>query len=685
MGRLANGTWLLTGFLCLACGGGDVAGPPAPIAVVISPAADTLTVGARATFRATVSGATDTLVTWTLVEGPSAGALNTSGEYTASPTPGTFHIVASSDARPQSRDTAVILVVAAPSATISSSDSILDSRPGQSASVPFLAGAHYSWSVTGGTLTAGQGTQSITFTSGSPGTIGITCTVRNLADSAVTGSRQVAVVAGPVISSFSALHDSVTVGTGTKLTALFAHGTGTISPGIGAVTSGSPVDVGPFSPAYVGTQYTLTVTGFRGVAQSQSLTIVPVNPPVLAVFKPIGPFAPVGGHGYLWYGWNLDPGVTGSIQPGIGAVQPRQYVAATPVLTAPGALHYTLTVTNPGDSSVSDTATVTGVAPASGALVSINPMINARWNHTATLLDNGRVLIAGGETAPGLGVHPSETYDPVTGQFSLSDSLTGDGYAAVRLHDGRVLVVGTNSTEIYNPQSNKFSAGPQLSDSGYGLVHAAVLGDGRVLAIHAQACEVLDLSNGTSTVVGSISEYPWGLGVVSLVDGRVLVAGGDPYVDVGTAEIFDPASNRFSKTGPMHSSHYLGTYTRLADGRVLAAGGGAMGPSTTRGELFDPATGNWTLTGALAMPRYDATATLRGDAKVVILGGINQVGDTTEYDEVYDPVTELFTPFGETNVAEPTGHVDVMLGDGTVLLTGGSRYVTIVGEVRILR
>lgn len=210
--------------LGLACGGSEASGPsPAPVVVTVSPVRDTLTVGTQFALTATVAGTGDAEVTWTVLEGASGGTISATGEYTAGMTPGTYHVIASSKFRPESRDTATVLVVAAPNATISSTDSVVDTQAGITAGVPPLSGARYTWTVVGGTLTSGQGTQTITFTSGTPGTVALTCTVKNLADSAVTGTRQIAVVAGPVITSFSAPHDSVTVGTGSQLTAVFAQ------------------------------------------------------------------------------------------------------------------------------------------------------------------------------------------------------------------------------------------------------------------------------------------------------------------------------------------------------------------------------------------------------------------------------------------------------------------------------
>lgn len=107
---------------------------------------------------------------------------------------------------------------------------------------------------------------------------------------------------------------------------------------------------------------------------------------------------------------------------------------------------------------------------------------------------------------------------------------------------------------------------------------------------------------------------------VRLRDGRVLVADG---AYTASAELCDPAMNRWTPTGSMTVDRHSSTATLLRDGRVLVVGGqsgnGTGGPASA--EQYDPATGRWTSTGSLRTPRRDHTATLLADGTVLVVGG----------------------------------------------------------------
>ena len=106
----------------ISCGGSDSPGgtgpTPDPVVVVVTPARDTLTVSTAAAFSATVTGTSNTAVSWSVQEGASAGSVSPAGLFTASATPGTRHVIAASQESATGKDTAVVLVVAAPVATI---------------------------------------------------------------------------------------------------------------------------------------------------------------------------------------------------------------------------------------------------------------------------------------------------------------------------------------------------------------------------------------------------------------------------------------------------------------------------------------------------------------------------------------------------------------------------------------
>jgi RNA polymerase sigma factor (sigma-70 family) len=111
--------------------------------------------------------------------------------------------------------------------------------------------------------------------------------------------------------------------------------------------------------------------------------------------------------------------------------------------------------------------------------------------------------------------------------------------------------------------------------------------------------------------------------------------------------------------------------TRLADGRVLIAGGNTHSRRLVEAELYDPATGAFTQAGFMNVPRADHTATLLEDGRVLIAGGEVYVGPgSARSAEIYDPTSGNFSPTGSLTGVR-VNHVAVLLGDGTVLLAGG--------------
>jgi hypothetical protein len=155
-----------------------------------------------------------------------------------------------------------------------------------------------------------------------------------------------------------------------------------------------------------------------------------------------------------------------------------------------------------------------------------------------------------------------------------------------------------------------------------------------------------------------------------LADGRVLLAGGYTV----TAEIFDPASDQFTRTaGSMSQSRTGHTATRLADGRVLLAGGfsGSVfgGGLTDTAEIFDPATGSFTPTAPKTTPRYRHAAALLPDGRVLVTGGWNGRA-TLATAELYDPVRGVWTPVAPM-AGRRVGHTITRLPDSTLLVAGG--------------
>jgi hypothetical protein len=218
------------------------------------------------------------------------------------------------------------------------------------------------------------------------------------------------------------------------------------------------------------------------------------------------------------------------------------------------------------------------------------------------------------------------------------------------------------------------------------------LPDGRVLAISGSgtpgtltpAAEIYNPGTGQWTPAGSLNEARFAFGQPSVLpDGDVLVAGGhDINVnDYATAELYDPATNQWTFTGSLQTSRRYPVQVELANGEVLVATGSHGPPTCTRylssAELYNPATGQWTSTGSTLVPRESATAIRLADGRVLLAGGYNggtTCSDTDPVDtEIYDPATGQWSFAGNLPHGWLGGAM-VLLPDHRVLMVDGWQH-----------
>ncbi len=336
-----------------------------------------------------------------------------------------------------------------------------------------------------------------------------------------------------------------------------------------------------------------------------------------------------------------------------------------------------------------------GVAPAkapaaTGTLKAVGVMKDARFNHTATLLGDGRVLVAGGRERAGNILASAEIYDPTTGQFTETGQMTTPrvGHTATLLPNGKVLIAGGSdeeffsgalaSAEIFDPSISAFTPVGQMSVPR--LAHAAVLlQDGRVLLTGGQGrerenhdlAELYNFRTNAFTPAGTMTEKRADHTATLLTDGRILITGGgrQPQTDVtATAEIYDPKTGRFIPVGSMSVMRYKHCAEILPDGKVIVIGGSNRYMWAGRyasAEIFDPATGVFAATGELNTARYkirDAVVVL-GNGQILVAGG----GPV----EVYDPKTGLFSAVKGGTATTRYYATATRLMNGDVLIVGG--------------
>ena len=235
---------------------------------------------------------------------------------------------------------------------------------------------------------------------------------------------------------------------------------------------------------------------------------------------------------------------------------------------------------------------------APGNFVITGSLTTVRTAHTATLLPNGKVLVAGGYNGSSI-LASAELYDPASGAWSLTGSLAAarTAPAATLLPNGKVLVAGgasadgsvfLASAELYDPASGTWSATGSMATAR--RAHTATL-----------------LPNGKVFVTGGYGSFFRGIGPLY-----------PPWI--ASAELYDPAIGTWSTTGKPGKGRTEHTATLLPDGNVLVAGGsdGLVLPSA---ELYDAASGIWSVTGSLVFGRKLHAATLLLNDKVLIAGG----------------------------------------------------------------
>ena len=380
--------------------------------------------------------------------------------------------------------------------------------------------------------------------------------------------------------------------------------------------------------------------------------------------------------------------------------------------TAPTTIgFYHVVATSLEDITVTASSAIS-VTTSSASFVPAGSLQKGRGFHTATLLTNGKVLVAGGANRASDshcigGIVSVELYDPAAVSFASTGALTAHRFAhtATLLQNGRVLVAGgfgdtsdcqdmgvqaQNTAELYDAATGSFTKTGNMGTPRGGHT-ATLLMNGTVLVtgggdqggggMGPASAELYNSSTGSFTPTGSMAVARLRHTATLLQNGKVLIVGGVPLNSsnpTSTAEVYDPATGSFGVTGSMSTAREEHTATLLANGKVLIVGGespvtGSIDlQAAATAEVYDPLTGLFAATGSMTEARNSHTATLLPSGKVLIAGG----GDDNSTAELYDPTTNSFSITGGMQVGR-SGHSATLLASGGVLVVGGGSFAPI--------
>lgn len=322
----------------------------------------------------------------------------------------------------------------------------------------------------------------------------------------------------------------------------------------------------------------------------------------------------------------------------------------------------------------------------SGTWFPFEPMGSPRAFHSSTLLADGAVLVAGGQSSFYRTLDTAEIYDPETDDWTPTGSMSSARafHGAVRLQDGRVLVHDdAGAAELYDPEDGAWTPTGSLHE-GRTTSTTTLLSDGRVLVVGTSSgpldlgeeppadsepgpatAETYDPQTGVWTPAATSAVARDLVFTATLLrDGRVLVAGGGTRA----AEIYDPQTDTWMPTADLSDARGGHVAVRLDDGRVLVAGGAGDSGNLATVEIYDPETGRWQSAPSMRSPRLNGKAVLLDDGRVLVAAG--EHGSRLTTGEIYDPGSGIWTPAGPMTAAR-WGEAFTLMEDTRVLATGG--------------
>ncbi|AKT40014.1 kelch repeat-containing protein [Chondromyces crocatus] len=345
--------------------------------------------------------------------------------------------------------------------------------------------------------------------------------------------------------------------------------------------------------------------------------------------------------------------------------------------------------------------------------------LSARYYHTATRLEGGHVLVTGGSVGATY-LSTGQRYDPLANVWlDAGDMLDGSGFTArrrqhtaTRLDDGRVLTAGgfnisaQSTAALYNPVTNTWVSAGSLLQSRYNHT-ATLLPDGRVLVVGGQSTattylpsvEIFDpaANGGSGGWVTNPAPQPMPAprahhtATLLPSSGRVLIAGGLNAGGVlDTSLLYDPGANQWVQTAealsPPRRNHTAVLLVPTDDVLVI---GGLTPTVTSTAQFYEAATQSWRDVDTMAVPRVYHSATLL-DGQVIVVGGDTTAGSgvTTDSVETFqwppgNPSAGGWTLLQPFPSVPRQDHTATLLDDGRILLAAGRTGSTVLGSTAL--
>jgi hypothetical protein len=355
----------------------------------------------------------------------------------------------------------------------------------------------------------------------------------------------------------------------------------------------------------------------------------------------------------------------------------------------------TAIATNAYGVSATKNFTLSGLPACGSGWSTLASLITARYNHTATLLLSGKVLVTGGASTTGV-LASAELYDPLTNTWTGAGTLAAarQNHTATLLNSGKVLIAGGNngstyptSAELYDPATNSWSSAGPLTAGRYNHTATFLPSSGKVLVVggintsYLSSAELYDPTTNAWTSAGSMAtpRYSHTATYMSATS-KVLITGGNYGGQLSSAEQYNPATNTWTSAAGMGTARQDHTAIQLPSGKVLITGGyytywyddetGNVTEYLASTQTYDPSNNTWASTSNMGQLRYRHAATLLASGKVLVTGGRTSSGGYHLATEAYDPNGNSWTDVGNMPSAR-SNHTATLLSSGRVMVIGG--------------